>query len=118
MPRSTNLPARNRRRKRVLKEARGYFGARSTQYKTAASAVERAKAYAFRDRKRKKRDYRRLWVTRISAACRMRGINYSSFMNALKTAGIEINRKMLSEIAIGDALAFDRLVETANAVKK
>jgi large subunit ribosomal protein L20 len=117
MPRSTNVPARHRRRKRILKAAKGFFGSRSKQYKTATSAVDRAKASAYRDRKRKKRDFRRLWITRISAACRMRGIRYSVFMNSLKTAGIDINRKMLSEIAIADAKAFDTLVETANAAK-
>lgn len=117
MPRSTNVPARHRRRKRVLKQAKGFFGSRGKQYKTAASAVDRAKASAYRDRKLKKRDFRRLWITRISAACRMRGISYSVFMNALKSAGVEVNRKMLSEIAISDAKAFDTLVETANAAK-
>jgi len=117
MPRATNAPARRRRRRRTLKAAKGYYGARSRQYKTAATAVDRARASAYRDRKRKKREFRRLWITRISAACKMRDIRYSQFINGLKKAGIEINRKMLSEIAICDAAAFDRLLEAAAAAK-
>ncbi len=115
MARTRNIPARNKRRKRTLKAAKGYYGARSRQYKTALIAVERARANAYRDRKRKKREFRRLWITRINAACRMRDSKYSTFMNGLKKAGVEINRKMLSELAISDAEAFDRLVEKANA---
>ena len=117
MPRATNAPARRRRRRRTLKAAKGYYGARSRQYKTAATAVDRARASAYRDRKRKKREFRRLWITRISAACKMRDIRYSQFINGLKKAGIEINRKMLSEIAIRDAAAFDQLLEAAAAAK-
>ncbi|MFW6158140.1 MAG: 50S ribosomal protein L20 [Planctomycetota bacterium] len=115
MPRSRNVPARKRRRQRTLKAAKGYYGARSRQYKAAAIAVERARANAYRDRKRKKREFRKLWITRINAACRMRDTKYSTFINGLKKAGVEINRKMLSELAISDAAAFDQLVETANA---
>ena len=117
MPRSTNLPAGRRRHKRILKAAKGYYGARSRTFKTAASAVNRARVYAFRDRKRKKRDFRKLWITRINAACRMRDLRYSQFMNGLKKAGIEVNRKMLSELAIADAAAFDELVKAACAAK-
>jgi large subunit ribosomal protein L20 len=117
MPRATNAPARLRRRKRILKAAKGYYGARSKRLRTASDAVDRAMASAFKDRKRKKRDFRRLWITRISAACRMRDINYSRFMNGLKKASININRKMLSEIAISDAAAFDALVQTALQAK-
>ena len=117
MTRTTNLPAGHRRRKRMLKRAKGYYGARSRQYQTAATAVERARLTAYGDRKRKKRDFRRLWITRISAACNMRDTNYSKFMNGLKQAGIQINRKMLSEIAISDAAVFDQLVEAANNAK-
>ncbi len=113
MARATNLPARRRRRNRVLKAAKGFYGAKSRQYQTAATAVEKAKVSAYRDRKRKKRDFRRLWITRISAACDMRDTNYSKFMNGLKRAGITINRKMLSELAIADAAAFDKLAKTA-----
>ena len=113
MAKATNVPARRRRRKRILKAAKGYYGARSRQFRTAAVAVDRAKASAYRDRKRKKREFRRLWIARISAACRMRDISYSQFMSGLKKAGVEINRKMLSEIAISDADAFDELAKTA-----
>jgi large subunit ribosomal protein L20 len=115
MPRASNSPARRRRRKRTLKKAKGYYGARSRQYKTAANAVERAKVDAYRDRKRRKREFRRLWITRINAACRLRDMNYSAFIDGLKKAGVSVNRKMLSELAIADADAFDQLVETARA---
>jgi len=117
MPKTTNAPARLRRRKRILKAAKGYYGARSKRLRTASDAVDRALASAFKDRKRKKREFRRLWITRISAACRMRDISYSRFMNGLKKASVEINRKMLSEIAISDAAAFGRLVQTALKAK-
>jgi len=79
----------------------------------AARTIERAKVYAYRDRKRRKREFRRLWITRINAACRMRSVSYSRFMNGLKKAGVEINRKMLAELAISDVAAFDQLVKTA-----
>jgi len=117
MPRSTIAPARRRRRKRILKAAKGYYGARSKRLRSASDAVDRALANAFKDRKRKKREFRRLWITRVSAACRMRDISYSRFMNGLKKASVEINRKMLSEIAISDAAAFDQLVQTALKAK-
>lgn len=117
MPRATNAPARLRRRKRILKAAKGYYGARSKRLRTASDAVDRALASAFKDRKRKKREFRRLWITRINAACRMRDISYSRFMNGLKKASVEINRKMLSEIAICDAEAFDELVQAALEAK-
>jgi len=117
MPKATNAPARRRRRKRILKAAKGYYGARSKRLRTASDAVDRALASAFKDRKRKKREFRRLWITRISAACRMRDISYSRFMNGLKKASVEINRKMLSEIAISDAAAFGQLVQTALKTK-
>lgn len=117
MPRATNAPARLRRRKRILKAAKGYYGARSKRLRTASDAVDRALASAFKDRKRKKREFRRLWITRISAACRMRDISYSRFMNGLKKASVEVNRKMLSEIAICDAEAFDELVQAALEAK-
>jgi large subunit ribosomal protein L20 len=100
-----------------LKAAKGYVGARSRQYKTATTAVDRAAQSAYRDRKRKKRDFRKLWITRINAACRLRDISYSQFMNGLKKAGVEVNRKMLSELAIRDAAAFDELVRTAEAAR-
>ena len=100
---------------RVLKLAKGYFGAKSTHFKMAKQAVKKSGNYAFAGRKQKKRDFRRLWITRISAAAKMNGINYSQLMNGLKKAGIALNRKMLSELAINDAPAFTALVEKAKA---
>ena len=101
--------------KKILKLAKGYRGGKSKLYRTANQAVMKSMSYAYVGRKLKKRDLRRLWITRISAACKMNGINYSKFMNGLKKANVEINRKMLSEIAINDAAAFTKLVETAKA---
>ena len=101
------------RRKRTLKLAKGYYGAKSVLFKTAKQQVMRSYSYAYRDRRQKKRDFRRLWITRINAAARMNGISYSVLMNGLKKAGIEVNRKMLSELAINDAEAFTALVEEA-----
>ena len=96
---------------RVLKLAKGYRGAKSKLYKTANQAVMKSLSYAYRDRKAKKREFRQLWIARISAAARMNGISYSKFMNGLKNNGIEINRKMLAEIAVSDPAAFSSLVE-------
>lgn len=104
-----------KRRKKVLKLAKGYFGAKSTHFKMAKQAVKKSGNYAFAGRKQKKRDFRRLWITRISAACKLNGMNYSQFMNGLKKAGIALNRKMLSEMAINDAAGFTSLVEKAKA---
>ena len=104
-----------KRRKKVLKLAKGYFGAKSTHFKMAKQAVMKSGQYAFIGRKQKKRNFRSLWITRISAACRMNGVNYSTFMNGLKKANVTLNRKMLSEIAINDAAAFTVLVEKAKA---
>ncbi len=101
--------------KKVLKLAKGYRGGKSKLFRTANQAVMKSMTYAYVGRKLKKRDFRRLWITRISAACKMNGINYSRFMNGLKKANVDINRKMLSEIAINDAAAFTKLVETAKA---
>lgn len=101
------------RRKKVLKEAKGYFGSKHRLYKTAHEQVMHSGQYAFRDRKQNKRNFRKLWITRINAACRLNDISYSKFMNGLSKAGIEINRKMLSEMAIGDPTAFAKLVETS-----
>lgn len=106
-----------KRRKKTLKMAKGYFGAKSKRFKMAKQAVMKSGNYAYIGRKQKKRDFRRLWITRISAACRANGVNYSSFMNGLKKANIELNRKMLSEIAISDPAAFTSLVEQAKAAK-
>ena len=100
-----------KRRKKVLKLAKGYYGAKSKHFKMAKQQVMKSGNYAYIGRKQKKRDFRRLWITRISAACKLNGINYSSFMNGLKKADIALNRKVLSEIAINDPKAFAALVE-------
>ena len=104
-----------KRRNKVLKLAKGYYGSKSTLFKTAKQAVMKSGNYAYIGRKQKKRDFRRIWITRISAAAKMNGMNYSTFMNGLKKAGIDLNRKMLSEIAIADPAGFATLVEAAKA---
>jgi large subunit ribosomal protein L20 len=113
MSRTRPGPVTRRRRNRVLKAARGYRGARSKLFRTAKQAVIRSGQYAYRDRRLRKREFRALWITRVSAACAARGVSYSRFMNGLKHACVALNRKMLSEIAIHDAKAFDKLVEVA-----
>lgn len=107
-----------KRRKKVLKLAKGYWGGKSKLFRTAKEAVMKSGQYAYIGRKQKKRDFRSLWITRISAACKMNGMNYSTFMNGLKKAGITLNRKMLSEIAIADAAAFTALCDQAKAALK
>ena len=107
--------ATRKRRKKVLKAAKGYYGSKHTLFKTAKQAVMKSGQYAYIGRKQKKRDFRRIWITRISAAAKMNGMNYSTFMNGLKKAGIDLNRKMLSEIAISDPMGFATLVEAAKA---
>jgi large subunit ribosomal protein L20 len=102
----------HKRRKKVLKLAKGYYGAKSKQFRTAKQAVMKSGLYAYIGRKKRKRDFRRLWIVRISAACRLNGINYSRFVAGLKSARIELNRKMLSEIAIADPVGFAKLVES------
>lgn len=104
-----------KRRKKTLKLAKGYFGSKSRHFKMAKQAVMRSGNYAYIGRKARKRDFRRLWITRISAACRADGISYSVFMNGLKKAGVTLNRKMLAEIAVADEAAFKGLVEKAKA---
>ena len=104
-----------KRRKKILKLAKGYFGAKSKRFKMAKQAVMKSGQYAYIGRKQKKRNFRSLWITRISAACRANNTNYSVFINGLKKAGIDLNRKMLSEIAIHDEAAFTALVEKAKA---
>ena len=104
-----------KRRNKVLKLAKGYYGSKSKLFKTAKQAVMKSGNYAYIGRKQKKRDFRRLWIASISAACKMNGVNYSTFINGLKKANIELNRKMLSEIAISDPAAFTALVEKAKA---
>jgi large subunit ribosomal protein L20 len=105
------------RRKRVLKLAKGYFGGKSKHFRIANQAVMKSLVYAYRDRRAKKRDFRRLWITRINAAARINGISYSKFMNGLKKAGINLNRKMLAEMAVNDAEGFAQLVNTVKAAK-
>jgi len=104
-----------KRRNKVLKLAKGYYGSKSTLFKTAKQAIMKSGNYAYIGRKQKKRDFRRLWITRISAACKMNGMNYSTFINGLKKADIELNRKMLSEIAISDPAGFTALADKAKA---
>ncbi len=104
-----------KRRNKTLKLAKGYWGAKSKHFKMAKQAVMKSGNYAYIGRKRKKRDFRRLWITRISAAAKMSGMNYSQFMNGVKKAGITLNRKMLSEIAINDEAGFKAIVEKAKA---
>ena len=104
-----------KRRKKVLKLAKGYWGSKSRHFKMAKQAVMKSGNYAYIGRKQRKRDFRRLWITRISAGCRMNGVNYSTVMNGLKKAGVTLNRKMLSEIAIADPQGFTALVEKAKA---
>ncbi|MBR7164934.1 MAG: 50S ribosomal protein L20 [Clostridia bacterium] len=105
------------RRKKVLKAAKGYWGAKSKHFKMAKQAVMKSGNYAFVGRKQKKRDFRKLWITRISAQAKVCGMNYSTFMNGLKKAGIELNRKMLAELAVSDKEAFAALVEKAKAAR-
>lgn len=107
-----------KRRNKVMKMAKGYYGSKSSLFKTAKQAVMKSGQYAYVGRKQKKRDFRRLWITRISAGCKMNGMNYSTFMNGLKKAGIELNRKMLSELAISDPAAFTALTEKAKEALK
>ncbi|MCL2619842.1 MAG: 50S ribosomal protein L20 [Defluviitaleaceae bacterium] len=115
MPRIKGGLNAKKKHKKVLKLAKGYYGARSKQYRTAKAAVMRAMAHAYIGRKQVKRDFRKLWITRINAAARINGMSYSRFMHGLKLSGININRKMLSEIAIHDATAFTKLAETAKS---
>lgn len=105
----------HKRHKKVLKLAKGYFGGKSKLFKTANEAVMKSLSYAYVGRKLKKRDFRSLWITRISAQCKINGINYSRFMYGLKNAGINLNRKMLAELAVSDPAAFAKLVEAAKA---
>ena len=113
MARVKGALATRKRRKKILKLAKGYFGAKSKLFKTAKEAVMKSGNYAYIGRRLKKRDFRRLWITRISAACKANGMNYSRFMNGLKLAGIQMNRKMLSEVAVNDAAAFTALTVKA-----
>ncbi|MEJ2548637.1 MAG: 50S ribosomal protein L20 [Gemmatimonadota bacterium] len=113
MPRATSSVARNKRKKKILKEARGQFGARSKLYRTAKNAVERGWAYSYRDRRRKKRDFRRLWIARINAGARQHDLSYSRFISGLRNAGVELNRKVLADLAIREPEAFAELARLA-----
>ena len=113
MARVKYSPARRKRKKRLLKQAKGYYGDRSKQYQQARRTVARALAYSYRDRRIKKRQFRRLWIARINAACRGTGIKYSQFINGLKRARINLDRKVLAELAVKDSQAFNKLVEIA-----
>ena len=113
MPRVRPGPATRKRHKRMLRKAKGYWGSRSKLFRVAKQFVTKAGVYAFRDRRARKREFRGLWIIRVSAASDARGISYSRFMNGLKKAGVFLNRKMLSEVAIADPPAFDKLVALA-----
>ena len=114
MPRVKGGTIHRARRAKVMKAAKGYFGSKHRLYKTAKEQVMHSLSYSYRDRRQKKRDFRKLWITRINAACRMNDISYSKFINGLSKAGVDINRKMLSEIAIDNPAAFTELVKVAN----
>ena len=115
MPRVKGGTVTRRRRNRVLKLAKGYYGAKSKLFKTAKQAVMKSYMYAYRDRRQKKRDFRKLWITRINAAARLNGLSYSQLMHGLKLAEIEVNRKMLADLAVNDAAAFAALADAAKA---
>jgi large subunit ribosomal protein L20 len=117
MARATSAVPRHRKKKKYLRAARGYFGGRSKLWRIAKNAVERGWAYSYRDRKQRKRDFRRLWITRINAAVREHDseLNYSRFMNGLKRSGIEVNRKVLADLAVRDSAAFGALVARARS---
>ena len=115
MPRTKHSVASKSRKKKVLKQAKGYWGGRSRLFRTAREAVNRAQAYAYRDRRNKKRDFRRLWIARINAAARLNGLSYSQLIHGLTGAGIEINRKILADLAVRDPAAFSALAEQAKA---
>jgi len=115
MPRVKHAVATKRRKKKVLAKAKGYWGARSRLYRTAQEAVNRAEAYAYRDRRVRKRDFRQLWIARINAAARINGLSYSRLIHGLDKAGVEINRKVLADLAVTDPPAFSAIAELAKA---
>lgn len=118
MPRATNAPASRRRRKRVLQQAKGYFGNKSRLYRYATDAVDHALQHAYKDRRRKKRTWRALWITRLNAACRANDISYSRFIEGTVAAGITLNRKVMADIAARDEAGFTKLVDQARAALK
>ncbi len=113
MPRVSHAVATKKRKKKVLKQSKGYWGARSRLFRTAREAVDRAQAYAYRDRRKRKRDFRRLWIVRINAAARRNGMSYSQLVHGLGQAGVAINRKVLADLAVRDPAAFAAVVEQA-----
>ena len=115
MPKSSNSVASRKRRKKILKKAKGYFGRRKNVYTIAKNAVEKGLSYAYRDRKNKKRVFRSLWITRINAAARQRGLSYSELINKLKIQGVEINRKVLADIAMNDPEKFSTIIKNLKA---
>ena len=112
MPRANSSVPRHRRHRKIVKQAKGYYGARSRTFKSAKDAVVKAGLYAYRDRRQRKRQFRRLWITRINAACRLNDITYSAFINALNIKGIELNRKVLADLALRDPQSFADLVNS------
>ena len=115
MPRVNHAVATKKRKKKVLKLAKGYWGGRSRLFRTAQEAVDRAQAYAYRDRRQRKRDFRRLWIARINAAARLNGMSYSQLVHGLDKAGIDLNRKILADLAVRDPSAFTAVVEQARS---
>ena len=113
MPRVSHAVATKKRKKKVLKQSKGYWGARSRLFRTAREAIDRAQAYAYRDRRQRKRDFRRLWIVRINAAARRNGMSYSQLVHGLDQAGVAINRKVLADLAVRDPAAFAAVVEQA-----
>ena len=111
MPRANSSVPRHRRHRKIIKQAKGYYGARSRTFKSAKDAVVKSGLYAYRDRRQRKRMFRRLWITRINAGCRINGITYSAFINGLKLKGISLNRKVLANLVVNDPKAFTTLVK-------
>ena len=112
MPRANSSVPRHRRHRKVVKQAKGYYGARSRTFKSAKDAVVKAGLYAYRDRRQRKRQFRRLWITRINAACRLNGTTYSAFINGLKLKGVELDRKILADMAVNDPQSFAKLTSS------
>ena len=112
MPRANSSVPRHRRHRKIVKQAKGYYGARSRTFKSAKDAVTKAGLYAYRDRRQRKRQFRRLWITRINAACRLNGTTYSAFTNGLKTGGIDLDRKILADMAVNDPQGFTALTSS------
>ena len=112
MPRANSSVPRHRRHRKIVKQAKGYYGARSRTYKSAKDAVVKAGLYAYRDRRQRKRQFRRLWITRINAACRLNSTTYSAFINGLKLKGVELDRKILADMAVHDPQSFSKLISS------